>query len=529
MAYGYIPSPFGGRPPSSDIAKAAKRDRVKDAYVRSARKTPMSRAELERTDKPTGLDYFGLTDSTELANDRLYRDKNLLSDVNLASNTPKMREMKQDRANPDVQSVEDSRHADFDQYEYLDKSEDVVEDARNNRSEKWPDLMRERKAFHTPTGRARAVSHENGKGDFYHDETRARSLEDMLDEVDALYDYKDSAKIGMDRGFPNVSGKTPENRALNQARSTGIDRRIDEDVGEEHIYKSEDESIDKSKGSPFEEYDAMRTPHGRARAASVEGKKGKEPYYSKNNRSFTQEDIAREEDAIDNTGESLEISHKRGKGDNPVDAERTPQGRAWAQHGDTNSRGSGFERDEWGQLKDVVGIEHIHKSEGESINKTGDYTFDDTFVDEDIPDQFRTPYGRADAIAMKETGMHDPYWVHTSQNRWRTHKDDEYKGADIKDYWDADGGVRRALTEMASVTPTGRANSQFMGDRNEYKNGVSRFGDEPIDWDKRHDSDWTEKDTYAGKEFLIKSESAPIHKSIQTPVRELIKKRREWR
>lgn len=595
MPYGYIPSPFGGKPSSLDIAKAAKRDRVKDAYVRGARKTPMSRAELERTEKPTGLDYLGLTDSTELTNDRMYRDKNLLSDVNLASNTPKMREMKQDRANPNVQSVEDSRHADFDQVESLDKSENnpseernasrtpvgrarAVEGIKSNLSDASPDKSRlmtrdefgdtwdtdkgqyrsekmgrargvlnpdkakvspgyreekqsrsgspdrsglepipgsdwelgdehdtyegiphmqkskdnpdeERNAMRTPQGRARAVSREvvypktEYRPEALELSQRTRAYTD--DDVDIAYDAFRNAWDSYDAGEwrqqktgnpnPTRAGVTPEERASNvdNANSNLEYGRSNPPANmfEEGIYKSEGESIDKSKGSPFEEYDAMRTPHGRARAASVGGKKGEMPYYSKNNRSFTQDDIAREEDALENTGESWGISHKRGKGDNPVFAERTPQGRARVQYGDSD-RGSEYERDERGQLEDVVGFEHIHKSEDESIGKV------EGWVEPDEYKALRTPVGRDMAIARAKNPELDGVSVYAGLSG------DELRTRGMSDDLDVN-------EDLAPPSPE------------EYE--------------------------YTGVVHAYKSESAPIHKSIQTPVRELIKKRREWR
>ena len=518
MAYGYIPSPFGGKPSSLDIAKAEKRDRVKDAYVRGARKTPMSRAELERTDKPTGLDYLELTDSTELANDRLYRDENFLSEVNLASNTPYYRELKQDRANPNVQTIEDSRHADFDQYEYLDKSKDesINKIDRNHNSkgydirylnaDKEDDISSARR---TPMSRA-----YNQKGG-----TRFP----FNDVDDNNYYRKVEYHVG-----PKSEGITPDMRAKHQGEtaSAEMDRRPDSKLFME-------ESLDKSKDKPWEEREAMRTPHGRARAVSVGGKKGEEPYYSKNNRSFTQDDVAREEDAIENTGESMEISHKRGEGDNPVHAERTPQGRAWAQHGDSN-RGSMFERDERGQLKDVVGNEHIHKSEDESISKDVERDVD---MDYAVQGARKTPMSRANAVDninlknyVNETGREEPYssYEEELQNRrtvspkGESIDKSENEDGDNEDYeFGQDKGTDEEQMMHTRHTPSSRAFQQG-GERMESPQTVS-------DKQRTNKEGRAPSTKYSGEETVKKSEDESIgkvegwvepdeYKALRTPV-----------
>lgn len=261
---------------------------------------------------------------------------------------------------------------------------------------------------------------------------------------------------------------------------TAIDKIIDSDNDPGTVLKSG--SMEKSKSSPFDEYDAMRTPHGRARAASTGGKKGEEPYYSKNNRSFTQDDIAREDDAIDNTGESREISYKRGKGDNPVDAERTPEGRAWAQHGDSN-RGSMYERDERGQLKDVVGIEHVHKSEEDP---------------EEELNASRTPNGRARAITREERG-YEPY--SSDESRALTDEDkynhiqslvDSVKSDEVGDK------LQGTYASAAAITPKLRSTHQAV-----IGNAPDRAGYSVVEGNDPDDA--TDYDTYAGYEALQKS------------------------
>lgn len=268
---------------------------------------------------------------------------------------------------------------------------------------------------------------------------------------------------------------------------TAIDKIIDSDNDPGTVLKSD--SMEKSKDKPWEEEEAMRTPQGRTRASRA------------NNRSETTHDLTDKIDVRRGEEKSVKISNKRGYGDNPIAAERTPQGRARAQKEDREipylkEETGRLARDEEGDIVDIVGVEnHFSKSEDDP---------------EEELNASRTPNGRARAVTREEHYGFEPYSSDMSRAPTGEDKYNHIQSIVGSVKSDALGDkLQGRYASAAAKTPEGRDIDQVVQGNAPDRRGYTTI--EGYDPD-----DATDYDTYAGYEALQKSNDGQTADPIPT-------------